>query len=103
MDTPANYLDALKDRLGLDSDNALVPHLKVSRQTLSRYRLGKSALDDDVCITAAQVLGIDPGIVLLHMTAFRTRDPDARRTWLDVARRFFQVVPPELDRRRAPR
>ena len=103
MTTPAQYLDALQKAVGVSSDNALRARLRVSRQALSRYRLGLSAFDDDVCHRAAAILGIHPGIILLHMNAARTRCPKTKRLWLDISAGFFKVIPPELDRRRTPR
>lgn len=103
MTTPAEYLDALRARLNVTSDNALVPFLHVNRATISRYRLGLNAFDDDVCQYAADLLGIHPGIVLLHMEMARTRCPKAKSLWAEISKGFFKAVPPELDRRRAPR
>lgn len=103
MTTPAQYLDDLQRAAGVDSDNALAPRLKVSRQAISRYRLGLACFDDDVCQRAADILGIHPGIILLHMNAARTRCPKTRQLWKDISVGFFDVIPPELDRRRARR
>lgn len=103
MTTPAQYLDAMRLELNLSSDNALAGHLGINRKTVSRYRLGGTAFDDDVCHRVAAILGIHPGIVLLHMNAARTRCPKTKSLWLDISKGFFKVIPPELDRRRAPR
>lgn len=103
MTTPAQYLDDLQRAAGVNSDNALAPRLKVSRQAISRYRLGLTAFDDDVCHRAAAILGIHPGIILLHMNAARTRCPKTKALWRDISTGFFQVIPPELDRRRTRR
>lgn len=103
MTTPAQYLDTLRRTLNLTSDNQLCPYLQVNRQTISRYRHNITAFDDDVCHRAAAVLGIHPGIILLHMNAARTRCPKTKSLWLDISKGFFKVIPPELDRRRTPR
>lgn len=101
--SPSEYLDAMKKILNLESDNALAVRLGINRKTVSRYRLGIGTFDDDICHSAADILGIHPGIVLIHMNAARTRCPKTKRLWLDISTGFFKAVPPELDRRRAPR
>lgn len=103
MSTPAQYIDVMRRELNLTSDNQLCPFLGVNRQTVSRYRHNITAFDDDVCHRAAAILGIHPGIVLLHMNAARTRCPKTKNLWHELSIGFFKVVPPELDRRRAPR
>lgn len=103
MTTAADYLDALRVALDVDSDNAVAAHIGVSRAAASRYRLGLTAPDDEVCERIAHILKIHPGIVLLQMNAARTRNAGIRRIWNDLARDFFKAVPPELDRRKTPR
>jgi plasmid maintenance system antidote protein VapI len=73
MDATNRYLDAVKSRLKLPSDYALAAHWQVTRQRISHYRRGESALSDDRCIEVARILGIPPEQVLFEIQADRAR------------------------------
>ena len=73
MDTTNRYLDAVKARLGVTSDNQLAEHWHVTRQRIYQYRRGDTALSDERCLDVARILGIDAGRVMLEIQAERAR------------------------------
>ncbi len=70
MNTSA-YLDAVKERLNLQSDYALAAKLEESRSRISNYRTGRTEMDGDLIQKVASALGIDPIIVLADVSASR--------------------------------
>ncbi len=82
------YLDEVIRRKRLPSDYALSKLLGVTRQTVSRYRLGITQFDDEVSIRVADALGIEPGLVLIDMHAERTKSPAVRDVWEKVSAGF---------------
>ena len=74
MTTATNrYLDAVKIKLGIPSDGQLAAHWNITKQRISHYRSGESALGDDRCFEVAEILGIPPEKVLLEIQAERAR------------------------------
>jgi len=89
----ADYLDAIRAKLQLRNDNALAKALGISRQTVSNYRLRGTSMDDDVAARAAELLGIQPGTVLLDMYTERTRDPRIKSIWEQIGAAFLNTAP----------
>lgn len=67
------YLDAVRQRLNLPSDNQLALHWKISPQRVYQYRAGRSEFSDDRAIEVAEILGIPPEKVLFEIQAERAR------------------------------
>lgn len=97
------YLDALQQKLGVKSDYALMKHIGVSKQSLSKYRQDMGGFDDEVCIRVAEILGMHPAAVMLDMHKERSKTPEVRALWEAAHAGFWQVVPRANDRRRTPR
>lgn len=69
--TTGRLLDAVKERMGIESDNALARIWGVSRQKISGYRTSDYTLSDEKAIHCADFLGIDPATVLIGIQAER--------------------------------
>lgn len=82
------YLDAVKSRSGITSDYALAKVLGVTQAAVSNYRVGRSRIDDDVALTIAQLLGINPLIVIAAANAERAKTPEQRARWSGVMEKF---------------
>ncbi len=82
------YMDAIMLRRRIPSDYALAKALGVTKQTVSRYRSGIGLFDDHVALRAAELLGIDPGIVLLDIYAERTKNDEVRNVWERISAGF---------------
>jgi transcriptional regulator with XRE-family HTH domain len=102
-----DFLAACKARLGIESDYALAKRLGVAQSSVSNYRTGRSRIDDDVALTIADILGIDPIIVIAAANAERASSPERRARWEELMSGFRSLLPqakPEgMERRRWPR
>jgi hypothetical protein len=86
MKTSADFLDDLRARYGLQSDNAVaVKLLKMKRQQVSVYRQKQHAFDDTISIKVAELLDIEPGYVMACMAAQRAKSPEVRSLWERIA------------------
>lgn len=80
MKTTIQWLDEAKARHGL-SDYALAPRLGVGKGQISRYRNGLDFLSDDAALKLAQLLEVDPRLVIASAHAERSKSPEAREFW----------------------
>lgn len=81
MKSTEQYLDEVKDRLGLPSDYAIAKALGVTRAAVSRYRMGHSMPDDLVCARIAEILAIEPMEVIAATNYQRSKTDEARHLW----------------------
>lgn len=58
------YTRQLKEALGIESDYALAKHLQVSKTTVSNYTNGHTFFSEAVCFRVAQILNMNPAIVI---------------------------------------
>lgn len=83
-----DYLDQVMRVKGITSDYALAKALGITRQTISGYRNKNTSLHDDVAIRLAELLDIEPGIVLIDMHAERSKTAEIRSVWERVSAGF---------------
>lgn len=76
-----DYLKQAKRRLGIESDYALAPHLGVTRSSMSKLANGKTTMSDETALKMAEILGIQPAIVLADMHAEREKNPELQAVW----------------------
>lgn len=93
MMTTADYLDAIKAKLGLTSDYAVSKVLGVRTSSVSRYRNGVSAFDDEVCFKVGELLDVNPLEVIVAVRAERALNDDARSRWEGYWEKFSQSFP----------
>ncbi|MGE0289648.1 MAG: hypothetical protein AB7P16_25450 [Bradyrhizobium sp.] len=90
------YLDLLSRKLALSgkplSDNQLSKHLKITRAAVSNYRCGRSHFDSAVALRVADLLDIDPEIVLIDSEMERTESPEVRRIWLRLSKKLGRAA-----------
>jgi len=87
MDT-LEYLAACKTRLGIESDYALAKALGISQQAVSSYRAGNSKINDDVALTVAEILCINPLQVIAAANAERAKTPEQKAKWLNLVEKY---------------
>lgn len=80
----SNYLDALKARHSLTSDYQIAKKLRMTSASISRYRLNKTTFDDSTALLVAELLEIDPLIVIADMNAIRSKTPETRAVWKEL-------------------
>lgn len=78
------YLAACKERLGIESDYALAKALNVAQSSISNYRTGRSRIDDDVALSIAEILGIEPIVVIAAANAERAKTPEQKARWMGL-------------------
>jgi len=88
MKTTIEFLDAVKEKLGVTSDYALAKRLGFSLSAVSSYRTGRRALDDDAALTVAIALEIHPFNVIAAVNAERAKTPEQRARWSGVMEKF---------------
>lgn len=82
------YLQAVKTRLGIQSDYALAKALGITQPTVSGYRAGRSRIDDDVALRIAEILGKNPLEVIAAANAERSKSPEMREKWTHLMEKF---------------
>jgi hypothetical protein len=83
------YLDAVKKKLGIESDYALAPRLGLTRFGVSKLRNGISAMGTTTAAKIAEILEIDPMKVIADAELERGSD-DA--LWTRIAQRVAVVA-----------
>jgi plasmid maintenance system antidote protein VapI len=81
-------LNRLAEKLGGASDYRLAKELRVTRQAVSKWRLGENFMTDGPAVHAAMILGEKPEVILALLGAERTQDAEARKVWTNLARRL---------------
>jgi hypothetical protein len=87
------YLDAVKKRLGVESDYAVAKALKMRPSTIAGYRARGGQMDDEIAAKVAQVLGVHPGLVVLDMHRERARTPAEQSIWQEIYKGFLTLLP----------
>lgn len=82
------YLDAVKQKLGITSDYALAARLGVTRSAVSNFQRGVGVFGDDVALTVAEILGVHPLTVIAQANAERAKTPEQRARWSGVMEKF---------------
>lgn len=75
------FLDAVRARHNLSSDNKLAVFLDIDRPRVSLYRTGKRKLDPKACRKVAAALSVPVGYVLAMIQAERAKRTEDRREW----------------------
>lgn len=83
------YLDAVKARRGITSDYALAKILQTSQAAISGYRAGRRVFDDDVALTIACELEVNPLAVIAAANLERAKTPEMRARWIDILEGFL--------------
>lgn len=81
-------LEAVKVRRGIESDYALAKVLGITQQAVSSYRAGNSKISDDVALTVAEILQLNPLQVIALANAERAKTEAQKARWLDVMEKF---------------
>ena len=90
--TTVEFLDALKVRYNLPSDYKLAKFLIIGQQTISNYRQKGHAFDDAIALKVAELLELPPGHVLACIHEERSKRPQVKAAWHQVARALAPAV-----------
>lgn len=80
-----DFLDLVKARHGIPSDNKLAQFLDVPQGRLSLVRTGTRKIDDAMAVKIAAALDLPVGYVLAEIQAERAKRTDLARVWHEVA------------------
>lgn len=89
--TTNEFLDAVKTRLNLRSDYALIKALGVTQMSITRWR-GGGAFNDANAIRVADLLDLPREYVLACMGAQRAEDTESSGVWRHIADAFAHRV-----------
>ena len=92
MKTTIEFLDELKARKGGISDYAVAKILGVTQQTISKYRVGKDYLGDSTAIRVAELLEINPAIVVSAVHAERSKSEQEKAVWREIFEKLGGVA-----------
>lgn len=87
------YMDAVKKRIGKDSDYAVAKALQMRASTIAGYRARGGQMDDEIAAKVAALLGIHPGLVMLDMHRARARTPEESNIWQEIYKGFLTLLP----------
>lgn len=87
MKTAAQYLDAIRDRHGLNSDRKAALALGLSQTAIARFRSGAETFSDETAVKVAELLELEAAEVMIAAHAQRSRDPRTRALWEDLAKK----------------
>lgn len=80
-----DYLNQAKIALNVPSDYALAGRLGITRSYMSKLRLGKNALSDELAVQIAQIINVPAPIVLADAHVEREPDPVIKAAYIDLA------------------
>lgn len=86
MRSTVELLDAVKRQQSITSDYELARELGVSRQAVSKYRHGACTFDNLTAFRVAELLKMSPVKVLAIIGAERTKRPEQRKKWQEIAK-----------------
>ena len=78
------YLEAIKAKHQIKSDNALAEYLGIHRQMVSNYKKDRHYFDNKTAVIIAEELGIDPMRVIQDMEVQRAKDEKTREFWINL-------------------
>lgn len=80
----ADWIDQVKEAKGWASDYRVAKELGLSKNTISNYRGGTRTLDDETAARVAEVLGLEPHIIVIDQVAERTKVDSVRASISDL-------------------
>lgn len=91
-----DLLTALKAAHGAASDYRIAKILGIKQQTISNWKSGRSTMSDEVGIRAAELLGLDPDLVLVDLHIEREQGNVASPVWQSIRDRLEMAVAPAV-------
>lgn len=90
--TPAEYLDAAKDALGIKADNELANRFGTTRFRINGYRKGREWPDNYIVMKLPITLKLDPARVLADLESQREKDAKRVEFWRSFLSRAALLV-----------
>jgi plasmid maintenance system antidote protein VapI len=78
-ETSAQVIDALRAKLRAHSDSEIARRLGVTTGAVAHWRVGRAAMSPEVAMRAAELLGVEPDLLVLRRLAELEKSEGARR------------------------
>lgn len=88
MTVTSEYIKQIERRYGTTNGKELGRLLGVAEMSISRYRKESHGFADDVAVRAAQLLDIDPGVILAELQIERAPEGIAKEMWSKVLKQL---------------
>lgn len=88
MKTTIDFLDEIKTKHSLHSDWGIYKISGIKPQSICNYRAGRSYFDDSTAIKVANLLEIDPSIVVSAAHAERAKTEPEKAVWKGIYERL---------------
>ena len=80
-----HYLEEARKLTKTGSDYGLAQLLECSEDAISAYRKGTRVMSDYMCLRLAQLLDVEPILVIAAANADREKNPNRQREWCQLA------------------
>ena len=91
----AKFLDQVMEKHGLKNDRALAKFLEVGSNSISQYRTGKRAMDNETCLKIAQALEMDnPLPIIMAADMDRAEKAGQHSLWEVFSARMAKAAAP---------
>lgn len=94
--TAAQFIDAIRERYELPSDRKVAKLLGVSSPSVTRFRSGEDAFSDCTARKVADLLDLDPLVVVMCAHAQRAKSDADRALWREAIGRIDPPDPARL-------
>lgn len=88
LENSAQIVDALRIRLAVETDSAVAAALGVTHSTISHWRYQRTGMSPELAVRAAELLGVEPGPLVLVCLAEAERRPPLAALYRQLADRL---------------
>lgn len=93
LETSAQIVDALRIRLGVQTDSAVAAALGVNNSAVGHWRACRSAMSPELAMKAAELLGVEAGPLVLACLAETERRPAIAALFRQLASKLAPARP----------
>lgn len=86
------YIDEAKKKLGIESDYGLAKELGLSRAAVSLWRNGKGSMDDYAATRIAEIIGVNPMIVIAAVNVEKEKTEERKEYWKNFYERLGGIA-----------
>jgi transcriptional regulator with XRE-family HTH domain len=88
----AEYLDQVKQKLGIHTDKDLAEHFGITKAAISQYKSGARIMENEMCLAVALDLDIDPMRVIMAADMDRANRSGQHSLWAVFSERMAATV-----------
>ena len=91
MKNISDYLDIVKEKHNIEHEKDLAKLIDIKPSSLSAIRSGNGTREQTAC-RIAELAGINADRVLLAATEARCKDPELKRLWHSIAKKYEGIA-----------